>query len=125
MITSLAQYSESRQLDPEHIDVQQSTLSHASKQAKIREEVSSVLFLQIYAAADYYTTNLDLMENVPPVYVDIILDPFLFNIFPRSLVPTAIYITVLAIGSWFLSKHINAWFLSLSENDTSAKKKDL
>lgn len=43
------------------------------------------------------------MENVPPVDVDIILDPYLLSVFPRSLVPTAGYIVVLAVGSWFLA----------------------
>jgi hypothetical protein len=40
---------------------------------------------------------------VPPVLVDIILDPYLLNIFPKSLVPTAGYLIILAFGSWFLS----------------------
>ncbi|KAI9372002.1 hypothetical protein BJX61DRAFT_509384 [Aspergillus egyptiacus] len=49
----------------------------------------SVLFLRIDAAADYFSLDADLMENVPPVLADVILDPFLGNIFPKSLVPTA------------------------------------
>ncbi|KAJ5963881.1 uncharacterized protein N7479_003757 [Penicillium vulpinum] len=65
----------------------------------------SVLFLHVRAAADYFSTDQALMEDVPPVAVDLILDPFLFNVFPRSLVPTAgwiVLITVLAvvIGRW-------------------------
>lgn len=36
------------------------------------------------------------MENVPPVAADIILDPFLANVFPRSLVPTAVWMVVVA-----------------------------
>lgn len=36
------------------------------------------------------------MENVPPVLVDVILDPFLLNVFPKSLVSTACWITVVA-----------------------------
>ena len=32
-----------------------------------------------------------------------VLDPYLFNIFPQSLLPTAAYILVLAVGSWYLS----------------------
>lgn len=87
------------------------------------EETKSILFLQILAAADYYTMNKTLMENVPPVYVDIILDPFLFNVFPQSLVPTALYITILAIGSWFLSKFISAWILRVAQKDIDSEKK--
>lgn len=47
------------------------------------------------------------MQNVPPVAVDLILDPFLFNVFPRSLVATAGYILVIAaiavvLGRWIV-----------------------
>jgi len=82
-----------------------------------------MLFLHILAAADYYTMNKTLMANVPPVYVDIILDPFLFNVFPRSLVPTAIYIIVLAIGTWFLSRFISAWLLAVARDNNDLEKK--
>jgi hypothetical protein len=43
------------------------------------------------------------MQHPPKVSVDIILDPYLANIFPASLLPTAAYIIVLAIGAWYLS----------------------
>jgi hypothetical protein len=66
----------------------------------------SLLFLRIFAAADYYTLDKSLMENVPPVLVDIILDPYLLNVFPKSLLPTAAYILVVAIASWFISGHV-------------------
>ncbi|KAE8381047.1 hypothetical protein BDV26DRAFT_105576 [Aspergillus bertholletiae] len=69
----------------------------------------SVLFLRVTAAADYFSLNKSLMENVPPVAADIILDPFLWNIFPQSLVPTACYICAVAclavaIGWWVLGE---------------------
>ncbi|KAJ5373060.1 hypothetical protein N7517_005066 [Penicillium concentricum] len=65
----------------------------------------SVLFLHVQASADYFSTDQALMQNVPPVAVDLILDPFLFNVFPRSLVPTAgwiVLVTILAVvlGRW-------------------------
>ncbi|KAG9665631.1 hypothetical protein KCU95_g14253, partial [Aureobasidium melanogenum] len=63
----------------------------------------SVLFLRVQSAANFYTTDQALMQHPPPVYVDIILDPYLLNIFPQSLLPTAAYILVLAVASWFLS----------------------
>lgn len=66
----------------------------------------SVLFLRILAAADYYTTNKELMENVPPVVVDLILDPFLGNVFPKSLVPTACWGVVIGIVAVVLAKWI-------------------
>ena len=61
------------------------------------------MLLRVQSAADFYTSNRTLMLDPPLVDVDIILDQYLANIFPSSLVPTAVYIIVLAIGSWFLS----------------------
>ncbi|KAL4890538.1 hypothetical protein BDV59DRAFT_204250 [Aspergillus ambiguus] len=56
----------------------------------------SALFLRVRAAADFFSLNSTLMESPPPVVADIILDPFLANVFPRSLVPTAAYGAVVA-----------------------------
>jgi hypothetical protein len=67
--------------------------------------------------------NKTLMEHVPPVYVDIILDPYLLNIFPRSLGPTAVYIVLLAIGSWYLAKYISEWFHTLAQHSNNSKRK--
>lgn len=46
------------------------------------------------------------MQNVPPVAVDLILDPFLFNVFPRSLVPTAGWIVLVAIFAVVLGRWV-------------------
>ena len=54
------------------------------------------------------------MDHPPPVDVDIILDPFLLNILPQSLGPTAIYIAIVAIGAWFLSGAVFRWLLSIA-----------
>ncbi|CAG8982073.1 hypothetical protein HYALB_00008800 [Hymenoscyphus albidus] len=117
LITSLAEYSEERRLKYELRD------DGASKHKTKTDDLSSALFLQVFAAADYYTTNKTLMANVPPVFVDIILDPFIFNILPRSLLPTVAYITLLAIGSWYLSKYISKWFLSFAREEVDVTKK--
>ncbi|OJI86925.1 hypothetical protein ASPTUDRAFT_501936 [Aspergillus tubingensis CBS 134.48] len=66
----------------------------------------SVLFLRIRAAADYYTTDKELMTHVPPVAVDVILDPFLGNVFPRSLVPTACYGVIVAVVAVLVGKWV-------------------
>jgi len=63
------------------------------------------------------------MENVPPVYVDIILDPYLMNVFPKSLMPTAIYIVVLAVGAWILGKWVSTWLLDVQKQDEVGKTK--
>uniref|UniRef100_A0A093UQM6 GPI mannosyltransferase 2 subunit n=1 Tax=Talaromyces marneffei PM1 TaxID=1077442 RepID=A0A093UQM6_TALMA len=72
----------------------------------LTSHAESVLFLRIWAAADYYTTNTTLMQNVPPVMADIILDPFLWNVFPRSLVPTAVYTVVIAVVAYFVGGYL-------------------
>ena len=77
------------------------------------EREASVLFLRVDAKASYYTTNATLMENVPPVYVDIILDPFLLNVLPRSLAPTGAYIVVVAVVSFFVARLVARWLLAV------------
>jgi glucan phosphoethanolaminetransferase (alkaline phosphatase superfamily) len=76
----------------------------------LTSHAESVLFLRVFAAADYFTSNTSLMENVPPVVVDLILDPFLLNMFPRSLVPTAIWTLIIAIVAYFIGGWITKTF---------------
>lgn len=64
------------------------------------------------------------MENVPPVYVDVILDPYISNVIPQSLVPTIAYIIVLAGGSWYLSRFINRWLNILATDEAEYNKKN-
>ncbi|KAJ5038946.1 uncharacterized protein L3040_006620 [Drepanopeziza brunnea f. sp. 'multigermtubi'] len=91
LIASLAQYSETRQRE----------VNEGQEKDNRADGPVSTLLLRIFAAADYFTTNKTLMDNVPPVYVDIILDPFVFNVFPRSLLPTATYLVLVAVGSCY------------------------
>ena len=76
-----------------------------------------MLLLQIHAAADYFTLNKTLMSVVPPVRVDVILDRYLMNVFPQSLLPTAMYITVLAVIGWFVSGYVWRLLVSFVEAD--------
>ncbi|KAL6231837.1 hypothetical protein BDW75DRAFT_31742 [Aspergillus navahoensis] len=69
-------------------------------------EPGSVLLLRISAAADYFSLDQELMENVPPVLADIILDPFLGNVFPKSLVPTAAWIVVVSCVAVVLARWV-------------------
>ncbi|KAL3461091.1 hypothetical protein BJX64DRAFT_171358 [Aspergillus heterothallicus] len=77
---------------------------------------NSVLFLRIVAAADYFSLNKDLMENVPPVLADIILDPFLGNVFPRSLIPTACWVGFVAVMAIFIARWVAGEFGRLAES---------
>ena len=114
LVLSLAQFAELRQVNQEVVE---------AKADVMYGNTASVLFLRIQAAADYFTMNQTLMQEVPPVHVDIILDPFILNIVPRSLIPTAIYITIIAIGSWVLSKSVNRWIRLLSIDTIENEKK--
>ncbi|KAI1431793.1 hypothetical protein GGR50DRAFT_38990 [Xylaria sp. CBS 124048] len=94
-----------------------------SPQALKDHREDSVMLLRILAAADFYTTNHTLMENVPPVYVDIILDPFISNILPKSLLPTIAYITVVVVVSWFAGKRISSWIRQIAAQPAKYEKK--
>ena len=77
--------------------------SRVPLQPSRKDKRENALLLRIQAAADFFTTDQSRMRNPPPVDVDIILDPYLANIIPKSLLATAGYIVCLAVGSWFLS----------------------
>lgn len=83
----------------------------------------SVLFLRIHAAADYFSLDKALMTSVPPVRVDVILDPFLFNVLPRSLLPIVGYIIVVAVASWFLAGWVSRTIREVALQPEQDKKK--
>ncbi|KAF2243215.1 hypothetical protein BU26DRAFT_534209 [Trematosphaeria pertusa] len=106
LLSSLAEYSEFRQaleLEPPE-----------SSEDEVTPESQYILFLRIQAAASYYSTNRTLMDYPPLVDADIILDPYTLNVLPRSLVPTAIYISIASVAAWFLSGYIYRWLLSVA-----------
>ncbi|GKT99663.1 hypothetical protein FLAG1_01754 [Fusarium langsethiae] len=116
LIQSLAGYAFSRQ--DEGTD-----LHEESPQPGEKERKASLLLLQIKASADYFTDDEALMKYPPTVLVDLILDPYLFNIVPRSLVPTAGYIVVLAVVSWFMARSIASRLQAIAVTTDSADKK--
>jgi hypothetical protein len=63
------------------------------------------------------------MKYSPPVLVDLILDPYLFNVVPRSLVPTAGYIIVVALASWFMARSVASKLQAIAVTADSAEKK--
>ncbi|GKT49889.1 uncharacterized protein ColSpa_10070 [Colletotrichum spaethianum] len=122
LISSLATYAFSRQPEKDSPDVGDTT-----SQRKKHEHETSLLFLRVLAAADYFTDNTTLMAQVEPVSVDLILDPFLLNALPRSLLPTVGYVVVVAILAWFLSRRILVWIQPVvaAEGKSAEKKKRL
>lgn len=89
-----------------------------------KERTSSLLLLQVHAAADYFSHDKTLMTNTPPpVLVDLILDPYLFNAVPQSLVPTAGYIFIVAVVTFFLAKWIARRMTEIADTNESVTKK--
>lgn len=119
LIQSLAAYSYSRLSDatPEEDGELQ-----APDPASV-EKQSSLLFLRVIAAADYYTDDAVLMSSPPPVLVDIILDPFLLNVLPQSLLATVGYVTAVAAASLFVARWIATSLASLAETRGAGDKK--
>ncbi|KAI1619572.1 hypothetical protein EDD37DRAFT_214022 [Exophiala viscosa] len=117
LLTSLSDYSYKRHEKLTEADEQ---LLHQRKASPT--ENSTFLFLQILAAADYYSLNDTLMTTPPPVAVDIILDRYILNVFPESLLPTGLYLTLLAAGAWFLSRWISALLVRPSSVEEVSKK---
>ncbi|KFZ19852.1 hypothetical protein V501_00469 [Pseudogymnoascus sp. VKM F-4519 (FW-2642)] len=119
LIMSLAEYSETQQSKPESPG---DSLKSAFRPAHGTTD-QSLLLLSISTAADYYTTDAYLMKNPSPVFVDIILDPFILNVFPRSLVPTAGYIAIVAIGSFFVARFMSRFLAGVAKTDVQKKDK--
>ncbi|KAL2020109.1 hypothetical protein VTK56DRAFT_8714 [Thermocarpiscus australiensis] len=132
LLASLHNYSASRQSEAAspiyESPVPKDTASSSSSSSEDKqEEQVSVLLLRVVAAADYFTTDASLMAEVPPVDVDIILDPYLFNALPRSLAGTACYIVILAVVAYLLAEKTVSWMQRLiaasrAEQDTIGKK---
>ncbi|KAI5288699.1 hypothetical protein KEM54_004988 [Ascosphaera aggregata] len=90
---------------------------------KVQTGDASSLFLRVTAAADYFTLNETLMLHPEPIHVDLILDPFLGNVFPRSLVPVGMYISIIAVIAWFVSGLVWGFLLSIAETESAEKGK--
>ncbi|KAF5670990.1 hypothetical protein FHETE_4246 [Fusarium heterosporum] len=117
LVQSLAGYAFSRQ--DQEVDLHEET----SRQGQGDRE-ASLLLLHIKASADYFTDDMALMEKPPPVLVDLILDPYLLNVVPRSLVPTAGYIVLISLVAWFAATSIAAKLQTIAATDNAVNKKN-
>ncbi|VUC23890.1 unnamed protein product [Clonostachys rosea] len=119
LIQSLAEYATSRLYDEE--DLKPRVYRPAQEEAGERK--SSVLLVRIHAVADYFTRDQELMRTPPPVLVDLTLDPFLYNILPRSLLPTLGYIACFSIITWFVARWVATSLRSFAGDAPAAQKK--
>ncbi|OAL31740.1 hypothetical protein AYO20_08133 [Fonsecaea nubica] len=77
LLASLSDYAYARHAQLGSEDSR--SLLQRKAEASTSDVGSTFLFLQVLAAADYFSLNQTLMEVVPPVAVDIILDPYVLN----------------------------------------------
>ncbi|PON22779.1 hypothetical protein TGAM01_v208259 [Trichoderma gamsii] len=125
LLQSLTQHtttSTQEQIIDEETETHQQKSSNHSLTAA---DGSSVLLLRVLAAADYFSHHSSLMKDPPPVLVDLILDPYLYNVLPQSLVPTVGYIVVISIVSWFAARWVSSslvYVASSGDNDQVKKQ---
>ncbi|KAL7909491.1 hypothetical protein GGI35DRAFT_384408 [Trichoderma velutinum] len=84
---------------------------------------NSVLLLRVLAAADYFSHHSSLMKDPPPVLVDLILDPYVYNVLPQSLVPTVCYLVVVGVVSWFVAKWVASSLTAIASSTKSDQTK--
>ncbi|KAI1117473.1 hypothetical protein F5Y14DRAFT_349874 [Nemania sp. NC0429] len=96
------------------------TVAMSSRASELGME-ESILLLRITAAADFYAQNQTLMINVPSTFVDIILDPFILNILPQSLLFTVTYIIMVTIVSCLVGGWISSWICHIAAESTKHK----
>ncbi|PHH92875.1 hypothetical protein CDD83_4018 [Cordyceps sp. RAO-2017] len=83
------------------------------------------LLLRIRATADYFADDARLMARPPPVLVDLVLDPFLAGLVPRSLAPTLAYLALVALVAWPLARWLVAGLRSAAGSAPGrAEKRD-
>ncbi|PHH51520.1 hypothetical protein CFIMG_008702RA00001 [Ceratocystis fimbriata CBS 114723] len=89
------------------------------------ERSASVMFLRISAAADYVTSSAISSANRDPVLVlaDVILDPFVYNIVPRSLLPTIAYLAIVAPLTLLLGRALAVWMMGCAAEVNEEKTK--
>lgn len=124
LMSSLSAYASARMAQLHDLDVQQLVNRRPNTRGSVKMAETSSLFLQIFAAADYFTMNQTLMSDVPPVLVDVILDPYILNVFPKSLTSTAGYLIILAILGWFLAGLVWRLLLQVADEGASQAARD-
>ncbi|PTB64403.1 hypothetical protein BBK36DRAFT_1124814 [Trichoderma citrinoviride] len=98
---------------------------HHHLQQSPPNETSSILLLRVLAAADYFSHHHSLMKDPPPpVLVDLILDPYVYNVLPQSLVPTVCYLVVVGIASWFVARWAARSLAAIADSEDKEKKQN-
>ncbi|EGR50708.1 uncharacterized protein TRIREDRAFT_105051 [Trichoderma reesei QM6a] len=127
LLQSLSQHTTSLSLSPSLStpkQQQQQPQQHQDSQKPPPNE-TSILLLRVLAAADYFSHHQSLMKDPPPpVLVDLILDPYIYNVLPQSLVPTVCYLVVVGIASWFVARWAAKALTAIAGSDDKDKKQN-
>ncbi|KAJ6786568.1 hypothetical protein PWT90_11019 [Aphanocladium album] len=111
LMQSLYDYSSTRQIDELYAP-------------DAKERTASVLLLQVRAAADYFSHHAALMRSPPPpVLVDLILDPYRFNVVPESLLLTAGHVVFVGVVTFIMSKIITSRLTAIGGTEIGLLKK--
>ncbi|KAL7950572.1 hypothetical protein V8C42DRAFT_306904 [Trichoderma barbatum] len=119
LLQSLTQHAKSTQ----HHHHQQSHQKVSTSNGPNNDDDDSVLLLRVLAAADYFSHHSSLMHDPPPVLVDLILDPYIYNVLPQSLVPTVCYLVVVGVVSWFVAKWVAGSLSAIASSATNDQTK--
>lgn len=82
---------------------------HNGDETRTANPTTTASLLRIVAAADFVAADRAAMhpDRVPPVLTDIILDPYLLNAVPRSLLPiVAAILAVAGVSAWLARRVI-------------------
>lgn len=120
LLQSLTQHAKSAHQHQPH-QIEDQPLKNSSPNNN--DDENSVLLLRVLAAADYFSHHSSLMKDPPPVLVDLILDPYLYNVLPQSLVPTVCYLIVVGVVSWFVAKWVASSLTAIASSAKSDQAK--
>ncbi|KAI5800061.1 hypothetical protein EDC01DRAFT_532480 [Geopyxis carbonaria] len=82
----------------------------------------STLYLRIFAKTAYVSAQKSRMETPEPVDVEIILDPYKFNVLPESLVPIGGLLIVVGVFSWWAGGLIHQFLARIVTTDEDKKR---
>lgn len=116
LMQSLARYAEARRASRH----EEPATPRKPPSADEGEPKASALLVLIRAAADYFVDDVELMRSPPPVLVDLVLDPFVFNLANQSLMPTVGYLVIVGTVTWCASR----WLASRLQSVAAGSAED-
>ncbi|KAF8468289.1 hypothetical protein BDZ91DRAFT_722380 [Kalaharituber pfeilii] len=79
-------------------------------------------YVQILSRADYYTLDESRSQHPDSVHVELVLDSYIFNILPKSLLQIGVVVAGVALWAWWISLKIYLWISSIMAPPVSKPK---